>query len=79
VLRSVVAQVRSVRWASVATVVGAGLVALVALAAVLRGRVWAWVPFVLAAAIAVREVRHLQRARRRHAGFDEPDRRQQRR
>jgi 4-hydroxybenzoate polyprenyltransferase len=79
VLRSVVAQIRSVRWASVATVVGAGLVALVALAAVLRGRGWAWVPFVLAAAIAVREVRQLQRARRRHAGFDEPDRRQRRR
>ncbi|WP_418275772.1 hypothetical protein ACNHYB_13040 [Isoptericola jiangsuensis] len=74
-LRNAVAAVRSVRWASVATVVGAGLLALVALVAALRGRPWAWLPFVLCAGVAVREVRYLQRALRRPAGFDEPDRR----
>jgi hypothetical protein len=75
VLRNLVASVRAVRWASLATVVGAGLIAVVALAVALRGRTWAWLPFGLAAAIVVREVRYLQRARRRHATFDEPDRR----
>jgi hypothetical protein len=75
VLQNVVAAVRSVRWASVATVLGACLVAVVALVAALRGRHWAWLPFVLAAGIAVREVRYLQRALRPPAGFDEPDRR----
>jgi hypothetical protein len=66
---------RDIRWASVLTVVVAGAFTLVTLAAALRGRVWAWVPFALSAAILVREVRYLQRARRRPAGFDEPDRR----
>jgi hypothetical protein len=75
VLQNVVAAVRSVRWASVATVVGAGLIAVVALVAALRGRPWAWLPFALAAGIAVREVRYLQRVLRRPVGFDEPDRR----
>ncbi|PFG44531.1 hypothetical protein ATJ88_3258 [Isoptericola jiangsuensis] len=74
-LQNVVRAVREVRWSSVATVVGAGVIALVALVAALRGRTWAWLPFVLAAAIAVREVRYLQRLLHPPAGFDEPDRR----
>ncbi len=53
-----------VRWASVATVLGGIAVALVCLVLVLRGRVWAWVPLVLAAAVALREVRYLQRVAR---------------
>ncbi|MFI2102845.1 hypothetical protein ACH436_06100 [Isoptericola sp. NPDC019693] len=66
---------RKVRWASVWTVVGACVVALAMLWVVLRGRVWAWIPFFLAAGVAVREIRYLQRARRpADAGFDEPRR-----
>ncbi|MFJ1511337.1 hypothetical protein [Cellulosimicrobium funkei] len=53
-----------VRWASVATVLGGIVVAVVCLVLVLRGRVWAWVPLVVAAAVALREVRYLQRAAR---------------
>jgi len=61
-----------VQWSSVATVLGAGAVALVMLWVAIRGRVWAWIPFVLALGVAVREVRHLQRAARpADAGFDE--------
>lgn len=71
--------VRSIRWSSIAMVAGAGAVAVLCLLVALRGRPWAWVPFVFAAAIVVREVRFLQRDRRRHAGFDEPDRREQHR
>ncbi|MEG3614716.1 MULTISPECIES: hypothetical protein [Isoptericola] len=67
--------VRNVRWASVLTVVVAGAFTLVALFAALRGRPWAWVIFGLSAAVLIREVRYLQRDRRRHAGFDAPDRR----
>lgn len=68
---------RKVRWASVWTVVGACVVALAMLWVVLRGKVWAWIPFFLAAGVAVREIRYLQRARRApDAGFDEADRRQ---
>ncbi len=52
---------RSVRWASVATVVGCTVVALVCVGAALRGRTWALVPGVVAAAIAFRELRALQR------------------
>lgn len=66
---------RDVRWASILTVLVAAAFTVVALAAALRGRAWAWVPFALSAAILVREVRYLQRARRPPAGFDEPDRR----
>lgn len=51
----------SVRWASVATVAGAVVLALVCLAAAARGRVWAWVPGIIAASVALREVRALQR------------------
>jgi 4-hydroxybenzoate polyprenyltransferase len=58
------------------TVLGAVAVALVFLAVAARGRVWAWVPFLVAAGVALREVRLLQRERRRshEAGFDEPPR-----
>ncbi|MFC7876594.1 hypothetical protein [Isoptericola sp. NPDC057391] len=63
---------RKVRWASVWTVVGACVVALAMLWVVLRGKVWAWIPFFLAAGVAIREIRYLQRARRpADAGFDE--------
>ncbi|MEL7976406.1 hypothetical protein AAG589_11125 [Isoptericola sp. F-RaC21] len=63
---------RKVRWASVWTVFGACVVALAMLWVVLRGRVWAWIPFVIAAGVAVREIRYLQRSRGpREAGFDE--------
>jgi hypothetical protein len=54
----------SMRWASLATVVGCALVALVCLVAALRGRAWALVPAVLAAAIALRELRALRRGLR---------------
>ena len=53
-----------VRWASVATVLGGIVVAVVCLVLVLRGRVWAWVPLVVAAAVALRVVRGLRRAAR---------------
>lgn len=52
------------RWASLATVVGCALLALVCVVAVARGRTVAWVPGSVAAGIAVREVRALQRNRR---------------
>ncbi|MCA5894332.1 hypothetical protein LEP48_13375 [Isoptericola sp. NEAU-Y5] len=65
---------RRVQWSSVATVVGAGVVALVMLWVAIRGRAWALVPFVLALGVAVREVRHLQRAARPPVGFDETPR-----
>lgn len=69
---------RDIRWASVLTIAVAGVFAALSLFAVLRGRVWAWVPLAFSAAILVREIRYVQRARRRHAGFDAPDRREQR-
>ena len=56
-----VGRMRSVRWASLATVVGCVLLALVCLVAVLRGRAWAWAPGLVSAAIAFREVRALRR------------------
>ncbi|MCB7136219.1 hypothetical protein [Cellulosimicrobium marinum] len=58
------------RWSSVATVLGGLVVALVCLTLVLRGRVWAWVPLVVAAAIALREIRWLQRVARNGRGDD---------
>ncbi|MBD5786069.1 hypothetical protein IF650_07740 [Cellulosimicrobium terreum] len=58
------------RWSSIATVLGGIVVALVCLVLVLRGRVWAWVPLVLAAAVALREVRYLQRVSRNGRGDD---------
>jgi hypothetical protein len=45
----------------VGTVLLAGAVALVFGGVALRGRAWAWVPFLLAAGVVVREVRWLQR------------------
>ncbi|MGW6128443.1 hypothetical protein ACWFNE_00310 [Cellulomonas sp. NPDC055163] len=54
----------SVRWASVATVVGCAVVALVCVAAAARGRTWALVPGLVAAAIGFRELRVLQRRAR---------------
>jgi hypothetical protein len=65
-----------IRWKSVATVVGATVVALAFFVAALRGRVWAWLPCALAVGVAVRELRWLQRDRRRgrEAGFDQPRR-----
>ncbi len=63
---------RSVRWSSFGTVLGASVVAVLMLVLVVRGRVWAWIPFVLAAGVAVREVRFLQRSRRPSTvGFSE--------
>ncbi|MFC8597389.1 MULTISPECIES: hypothetical protein [unclassified Isoptericola] len=73
---------RNVRWASVWTVFGACVVAVAMLSIVLRGRLWAWIPFFLAVGVAVREIRYLQRSRRpADARFDEPrrDRRDDRR
>ncbi len=67
--------VGNVLWKSVATVVGAAAVALVMLWVVLRGRAWAWIPFIIAFGIFVRELRYLQRRRRPpDARFDEPRR-----
>jgi hypothetical protein len=67
--------VGKVMWSSIATVVGAAVVALVMLWVVLRGRVWGWIPLVLALGVLVRELRFLQRRRRPpDAGFDEPRR-----
>ena len=53
-----------IRWASLATVVGGIVVALVCLVQLLRGRTWAWLPLLVAAAVALREVRYLQRVAR---------------
>ncbi len=64
--------VRRVRWSSLGTVVGASVVALLMLVLVVRGRVWAWIPFAIAAGVAVREIRFLQRSGRASTvGFDE--------
>ncbi|GIG21296.1 hypothetical protein Cch01nite_20200 [Cellulomonas chitinilytica] len=50
-----------IRWASLLTVLLCVVVVLVCVAAALRGRRWALVVALVAAAIAVREVRALQR------------------
>ncbi|QAY64189.1 hypothetical protein ET495_14280 [Xylanimonas allomyrinae] len=65
-----------IRWASLWTVLGMGALALASLAGVLRGHPWAWIPFAVASAVALREVRWLQRHRRqaREARFDRPRR-----
>lgn len=57
-------RVRSIRWASLATVAGCGLVLVVCAVAALRGRPWAWAPGLVAAAIGLRELRALQRGLR---------------
>ncbi|MEV7974014.1 hypothetical protein [Cellulomonas sp. NPDC089187] len=54
-----------IRWSSLAVVIGAGLLALVCVTAGLRGRVWAWLPALICAAVAVREWRALRRLDRR--------------
>ncbi|ACZ29267.1 hypothetical protein Xcel_0228 [Xylanimonas cellulosilytica DSM 15894] len=53
-----------IRWASVRTVLVAGAVALVLAWVAVRGRWWAWAPFLLALGVVVREVRWLQRRER---------------
>ncbi|MCC2314333.1 hypothetical protein [Cellulomonas xiejunii] len=55
---------RAVRWSSLLLVVVCGLVVLVCVGAALRGRPVALVPAAVAAALALREVRRLRRARR---------------
>ncbi|MCC2336029.1 hypothetical protein [Cellulomonas wangsupingiae] len=55
---------QSVRWSSLLLVVGCGALALVCLVAALRGRPLALVPGLVAAAVALREVRVLRRGRR---------------
>ncbi|MDM8086415.1 hypothetical protein QUV83_16710 [Cellulomonas cellasea] len=55
---------RSIRWASVATVGGCALVLLICAIAALRGRPWAWAPGLVAAAVGLRELRALQRGLR---------------
>jgi 4-hydroxybenzoate polyprenyltransferase len=50
-----------IRWASLLTVLLCVLVALVCVGAALRGRRWALVVALVAALVAVREVRALQR------------------
>jgi hypothetical protein len=56
---------RSVRWSSLAVVVGAGVLALVCVVFALRGRTWALLVGVVCAATAVRELRALRRMDRR--------------
>jgi uncharacterized membrane protein YedE/YeeE len=60
---------RSIRWSSLAVVVGASVLAVVCLVFALRGRAWAVVVGVVCLATAVRELRALRRMDRR------PDRR----
>lgn len=58
---------RSLRWSSLAVVVGASALALVCLVFALRGRVWAVVVGLVCVATAVREVRALRRLDGRRA------------
>ncbi|GAA1858807.1 hypothetical protein [Myceligenerans crystallogenes] len=51
------------RWSSLFTVIGGVVVATAGLTGLLTGHVWAAIPFALGAAIALREVRFLQRLR----------------
>lgn len=51
------------RWSSLFTVFGGGVVALVGMVGLITGHVWAALPLGLGLAIAVREVRYLQRLR----------------
>jgi hypothetical protein len=55
--------VTGIRWGSLATVVGGGVIFLVCLLAVVLGHPWAAVPGVLGLLTAVREVRYLHRLR----------------
>ncbi|GAB3175023.1 hypothetical protein GCM10027059_48140 [Myceligenerans halotolerans] len=51
------------RWSSLFTVVGGVLVAIAGFFGVLSGHPWAALPLAIGAAIALREVRYLQRLR----------------
>ncbi|MBL0887225.1 hypothetical protein [Myceligenerans indicum] len=51
------------RWSSLFTVVGGVVVAAVGLFGLLSGHPWSAVPLALGSAIALREVRYLQRLR----------------
>lgn len=51
------------RWSSLFTVVGGVVVAIAGLIGLLSGHPWSALPLVLGAAIALREVRYLQRLR----------------
>ncbi|MBE1875090.1 hypothetical protein [Myceligenerans pegani] len=51
------------RWSSLFTVVGGVVVAIAGLFGLLSGHPWAALPLVLGSAIALREVRYLQRLR----------------
>jgi hypothetical protein len=55
--------VTGIRWASLATVVGGGVIFVVCLVGVLLGHPWSAVPGGLALLMAVREVRYLRRLR----------------
>lgn len=59
-----------IRWGSLATVVGGGVVLLVCLVGVILGHPWAAVPGVIGLLTAVREVRYL---RRLHSGRIPPE------
>lgn len=52
-----------IRWASLATVVGGGVVFLVCLVGVVLGHPWSAAPGVIGLLMAVREVRYLRRLR----------------
>jgi hypothetical protein len=58
---------RSVRWSSLAVVVGASVLAVVCLVFALRGRAWAVLVGLVCVATAVREVRALRRMDGRRA------------
>lgn len=52
-----------IRWKSLATVVGGGVIFLVCLVGVVLGHPWSAIPGGLALLMAVREVRYLRRLR----------------
>jgi hypothetical protein len=52
---------KSIRWASLLTVLGCAVVGIVSLFSLLRGRGWAWFPLLVAVAVGFREIRYLQR------------------
>jgi hypothetical protein len=55
--------VTGIRWASLATVVGGGVIFLVCLVGVVLGHPWSAIPGGLGLLMAVREVRYLHRLR----------------
>ncbi|WP_454860397.1 hypothetical protein [Promicromonospora soli] len=52
-----------IRWGSLATVVGGGVIFLVCLVGVALGHLWSAVPGAIGLLMAVREVRYLRRLR----------------